>query len=61
MKIIDLKGIEMEVTNLDQAINQAKTFMKYTHANATQNQKEKDKYLKKYWTDIYNKLIQLKK
>lgn len=52
MKIIDLKGEKIEITNLKEALKQAQNFKDYYD--------EKNKILsderKKYWEDIYKKL-----
>ncbi|MGH1517037.1 hypothetical protein [Chryseobacterium sp. JK1] len=59
MKIKDLHGKSIEVTDLDKAIWQAENFKEYAHED--QSFLSYDKKQKAYWTDIYNKLLQLKK
>ena len=55
MKIKDLHGKSIEVTNLDKAIQQAENFKEYAHED--QSFAEYDKKQKAYWTDIYDKLM----
>lgn len=58
MKIKDLHGKSIEVTDLDKAIQQAGNFKEYAHQD--KSFEEFDKKQKAYWTDIYNKLLLLK-
>jgi hypothetical protein len=58
MKIRDIKGSFIEVTDLDQAIKQAKDFKDMKHED--ESFAEFDKKQQAYWTDMYNKLIALK-
>lgn len=58
MKITDMNGHEIEVTNLDQAIEMAGQFRFFHHKNREYT--ETDRRLKTYWTDVYEKLMQLK-
>lgn len=56
MKIKDLNGRELIVTDLDKAIQQADNFKDLHHVPPVPY----DKVRQKYWTDVYNKLLQLK-
>lgn len=56
MKITDLNGQEIKVTDLIAAIRQAETFKDYHHEPP---RPEMDKSRQAYWTDIYNKLLNL--
>ncbi|MDR6919541.1 3-isopropylmalate dehydratase [Chryseobacterium sp. 2987] len=56
MKITDLNGFEITVTDLDKAIEQAELFKDLHHVPPVPY----DKVRQKYWTDVYNKLLQLK-
>lgn len=59
MKIKDLHGKSIEVTELDKAIKQAENYKSYTHEDKSFAEFDKKQNL--YWTDIYNKLRLLKK
>ena len=54
MTITDIEGTIIEVTNLSEAIEQAKMFVNFEHVDKAFQ--KTDKYLKAYWTDILNKL-----
>jgi hypothetical protein len=56
MKITDLNGQEKTVTDLDKAIAQAELFKDMHHVPPVPYDKERQQY----WTDIYNKLLELK-
>lgn len=56
MKITDLKGLKIEVTDLDKAIEQAEYFKDLYHVPPVESDKERQVY----WRDIYQKLLQLK-
>lgn len=58
MKITDLAGQVLEVTDLQEAIRQAEIY-KDTQYNDN-NYKNLDEALRRYWTDIYEKLLKLK-
>ena len=58
MKITDLNGCEITVTNLDEAIRITAEYKEYEHIN--DGFSELDKRLNKYWTDMYKKLLKLK-
>ena len=53
MKIIDLDGREIEVTDLDLAIMQAVDYRYYRVSNPTTHQLR----LQSYWEDFYQKLL----
>lgn len=53
MKIIDLDGIEITVTDLQLAILQADDYRHYRVKNPTSYQL----HLYKYWEDFYQKLL----
>ncbi|QEC78596.1 hypothetical protein [Mucilaginibacter ginsenosidivorax] len=55
MKIIDLDGKEVKVTDLSLAILQADDFRRYRVNKPTEYQL----YLYKYWEDFYQKLVLL--
>ncbi|WDF79043.1 hypothetical protein PQ469_03360 [Mucilaginibacter sp. KACC 22773] len=55
MKIIDLDGKEIIVTDLPIAVLQADDFRHYRVSKPS----EYDLYLYKYWEDIYQKLLLL--
>lgn len=59
MKITDLHGCEIEVTNLKEAIKIAKRNTGYSHEDKSFS--EFDKRQKAYWTDIHEKLTAIKK
>jgi len=59
MKIKDLHGKGIEITDLEKAINQAENFKGYSHQD--KSFAEFDKRQKAYWTDIFEKLLILKK
>jgi len=59
MIIIDLEGKEIEVTDIDEAIEQADTFMSLYLMGDTEYQKFFNKR-KVYWEDMYQKLIKFK-
>lgn len=56
MKITDLKGCQLKVTDLDKAIEQAEYFKDCHHVPPVESDKERQAY----WRDIYEKLLQLK-
>ncbi|AYL94387.1 hypothetical protein [Mucilaginibacter celer] len=55
MKIIDLDGREVKVTDLPLAILQADDYRHYRVNDPTEHQL----YLYKYWEDFYQKLVLL--
>jgi hypothetical protein len=56
MKVTDLNGFDIEVTNLREAIKQAKNFKDLQHDPPVQS----DKQRQAYWKDLYRKLLTLK-
>lgn len=58
MKIIDLEGKEITVTDLSLAILQADDFRHYRHINPAYA--EFDKQQQKYWEHFYQQLLKLK-
>ncbi|MCT3800765.1 3-isopropylmalate dehydratase [Elizabethkingia anophelis] len=56
MYIIDLNGVRKEITDIEKAIDQAEYFKDAHHLPPV----ESDKVRQIYWTDVYNKLLQLK-
>ena len=59
MKITDLNDCSIEITNLDKAIRITKEYKKYQHEDKSFSDFDKSK--KAYWTDMYQKLQELKK
>lgn len=58
MKIKDLNGFEVEITNLDEAIQIAEQYKNYEHLD--KGFSELDIQLNIYWTDMYEKLLKIK-
>lgn len=58
MRVTDLNGCKIEVTNLDGAIQITAEYKEYEHTSKEFS--ELDKRLKRYWTDMYGKLLKLK-
>ncbi|WP_454045045.1 3-isopropylmalate dehydratase [Chryseobacterium sp. Marseille-Q8038] len=56
MKITDLNGLEITVTDLDKAIEQAELFKDMHHVPPVPSDKERQAY----WNDIYKKFLELK-
>ncbi len=56
MKIIDLNGCAIEVTDLDGAIRKVKEFKGYSHVPPN----PMDSRLLQYWTDMHEKLTVLR-
>lgn len=56
MKIIDLYGREIEVTDLEEAIGQAGWFSDAHHDPPVESDTERQAY----WRDMHEKLVQLK-
>ncbi|AIM37817.1 MULTISPECIES: hypothetical protein [Bacteroidota] len=59
MKVTDLNGYEIEVTDLKEAIRIAKRNTGYSHEDKSFS--DFDKRQNAYWTDIHKKLIAIKK
>ncbi|MFV8360908.1 hypothetical protein [Flavobacterium sp. LS1P3] len=58
MKVIDLNGCPIEVTNLNEAIRITKRYKKYRNENKSYS--DYDKKQNAYWTDMYEKLTTIK-
>lgn len=58
MKITDLHGCEIEVTDLDKAIRITEEYKGYRHVN--KNFSDFDKRQNAYWSDMYEKLTAIK-
>jgi len=58
MKIIDIEGNEIEVTDLDKAIRQADEYRHFRHDDRKSN--TMDDYLTNHWQYIYEQLLILK-
>lgn len=58
MKVTDLNGYEIEVTDLKEAIRIAKRNTGYSHEDKIFS--DFDKRQNAYWTDIHKKLIAIK-
>jgi len=58
MKITDLNGCQIEVTDLDEAIRITAEYKEYEHEN--RSFPEFDQRQRAYWTDIYEKLTAIK-
>ncbi|ANF52935.1 3-isopropylmalate dehydratase [Chryseobacterium glaciei] len=56
MQITDLNGFEIEVTDLKEAIKQAKNLKDLHHNPPVPSDKERQQY----WKDLYEKLVTLK-
>jgi hypothetical protein len=59
MKITDIDGKAIEVTDVRLAIEQTEAYREFTHLNPTDEQKAFDAERKRYWTDLHEKLLQL--
>lgn len=59
MKVTDLNGCPIEVTDLDEAIRITADYKEYRHKGKSFS--EFDKRQNAYWTDMYEKLTTLKK
>lgn len=58
MRVIDLNGYPIEVTDLDEAIRITAEYKEYKHENRSFS--EFDKRQRAYWTDMYEKLTAIK-
>ena len=58
MKVTDLNGCQIKVTNLDEAIRITAEYKEYEHIN--DGFSDLDKRVNSYWTDMHEKLIKLK-
>lgn len=59
MRITDLNGCPIEITDLEKAIKITAEFKEYRHRSKSFT--EFDKRKKAYWTDMYEKLTAIKK
>ena len=59
MKITDLNGCLIEVTDLDEAIQISSDYKQYKHEDKSFS--DFDKRQKAYWVDIHEKLTAIKK
>lgn len=55
MKVTDLNGFEIEITDLDKAIAQAKLFSEFAHDPPAPC----DGLLREYWEDMHKRLIEI--
>ena len=58
MKIIDINGCTVEITNLNEAIQITRRYKQYEHEN--KGFSKLDKKVNWYWTDLYEKLLEIK-
>lgn len=58
MKVIDLNGCVIEVTDLNEAIRMTKRYTQYRHEDKSYT--DFDKRQNAYWADMYEKLKALK-
>ena len=58
MKIKDLNGCTIEITNLNEAIQITRRYKRYEHES--KGFSKLDKKLNQYWTDLYEKLLKIK-
>ena len=58
MKIKDINGCQIEVTDLKEAIKIARRYKEYRHEDNSSS--EFDKRQKTYWSDMYEKLRAIK-
>ena len=58
MKIKDLNGYTIEITNLNEAIQITRRYKRYEHEN--KGFSKLDKKINQYWTDLYEKLLKIK-
>lgn len=58
MKVTDLNGCPIVITNLDQAIQIAQDYKEYKHKDKSFS--EFDQRQKAYWQDMYEKLKAIK-
>lgn len=59
MKITDLNGFLIEVTDLDEAIKVTTEYKEYGHED--KNYSDFDRRQKAYWRDMHQKLMEFKK
>lgn len=56
VRITDMNGFELEVTDLDGALEQSELMKEFRHAPP----KIMDEVSHRYWLDLYSKLLDLK-
>ncbi|HRB71479.1 MAG TPA: 3-isopropylmalate dehydratase [Flavobacterium sp.] len=56
MKVTDLNGCDLEVTDLENAIEKTGWYKEYQHIPPV----ESDKQRQAYWSDLHDKLLKLK-
>jgi len=56
MKIRDINGKWIEITDLEKAIEQTGWYKEYQHIPPVESDKERQKY----WSDLHEKLVKLK-
>ena len=61
MQITDLEGRVIAVTDLEAAIAQVEEFMRYHHIDSNEGLQRLEAQRLRYWQDIYNKLLELRK
>jgi hypothetical protein len=59
MKITDLYGTAITITDFDRAINQAEMFSRFGQFDLSPEQPVPGGERKAYWADLYEKLLQL--
>ncbi|NMR34216.1 hypothetical protein HIO71_08330 [Chryseobacterium aquaticum] len=59
MKVKDLNGCEITVTNLDEAIRITAEYKEYEHINDRFSDLDK-RLMNRYWTDMHEKLKKIK-
>lgn len=59
MKVTDLNGYLIEVSNLDEAIEITKQYTEYEHEDGSFS--DFDKIQKAYWKDMHEKLTAIKR
>ncbi|MDC7217791.1 MAG: hypothetical protein PQJ28_02075 [Spirochaetales bacterium] len=58
MKVTDLNGYEIEVTDLDEAIRKTGAYKEYRHED--KGFEDFDRRQQAYWTDMYDKLVAIR-
>jgi hypothetical protein len=59
MKIKDLYGLDITITDLERAIGESEMFSGFGHIDPSPEQSASDNERKEYWTDLHEKLLQL--
>ena len=60
MEITDSQGMVITVTDIEASIAMVEDFISYSHIDADEGIRRFDEQRKAYWTDIHEKLLQLK-